>query len=200
MARVIQIIALSVLILTSWADTAHAVASFTLSGRAGSSTAPLLASSTRSGSGTVDFDLGQYFRLGFTYQQDYTTKEGMTKVVDNGETKYTDYSERSMFTMKSVDLTIILYQGDVFIPYIFGGVARIESKTKIVYAEKEPENNESVAPIVPTGGAGFGLRLNKQFTLKFSNRWMPGVQQTAPDGKQEAVVDSQMQVGVSYSM
>lgn len=178
-------------------ERAAAVASFTLSGKMGSSTVPLQNSSTRSGSGTIDFDLGQYFRLGFTLQQDYTTKDGYAKKSDE---VYRRYSERSLFIMKSVDLTIILYNGDLLIPYIFGGVARIESQTKVVYDGEEPDTNTSVVPMVPTGGVGFGLRLNRQFTLKFSNRWLPGTKQIDPEGKPEGVVDSQMQVGITYQL
>ena len=181
------------------AERAEAVASFTLSGKVGSSTIPLQSSETRSGSGTVDFDMGPYLRLGFTYQQDNTIKDGYKKSATDSS-QYNRYSEQSTFVMRSVDLTIILYNGELLIPYIFGGVARIESQTKVVSDNEEPEFNKSVVPIVPTGGAGFGLRLNKQFTLKFSNRWLPGTRQLDPVAQPESVIDSQMQVGISYQM
>lgn len=184
-------------------DRALAFMSFSLSGKVGSSTIPLQNSETRSGSGTIDFDMGQYMRLGFTYQQDYTTKEGYTlisKADPDLESSYTKYSERSIFTMKSIDLTLILYSGELFMPYIFGGVARIETQTKLITDDGDPQYTTSIAPMVPTGGAGFGLRLNKQFTLKFSNRWIPGTRQLKPLGKTEPVVDTQMQVGISYQL
>jgi hypothetical protein len=176
--------------------------SFTLSGKQESHHFGFVTEKSGSGSGTVEFDIGSVVRLGYTYQHEVSRRDGYLQQDPNDEDSlYSVYFlDREVQQVHSGDLTLILYSGDTFVPYIFGGLqhrtAKIQRTTAAGTADLSPHPE-----LKPTGGIGFGLRLSQNLMLKFSNRWIPSEHYfPGPDGKPagEAVVDSEQQIGLTF--
>ena len=176
--------------------SSYAVMHLSLSGSHSDSNAGLQKIEAGSLSASVAFDLGDYFRLGYTHMQQLQSAIGNTQ---DQETKvYTAIRSKSHVVSHSVDLTAILYAGEIFTPYIFAGMGvktyNIENKE----GDKPTEKTTVTIPN-PNGGAGMAIRLNQKFSLKLSYTVSPGVKQE-PNKPQEGTTDSYAQIGIQYSL
>lgn len=186
---------------------ASAGAHLTLGGSSTISNAGYQKIESGAASGGLAFDLGEYFRLGYTYRQELAITSGYIEAKDDngvvikdaaGDTTYEKFLNKSRVVSQSVDLTIVLYAGDIFTPYIFAGIVNksydIENQT-----EGEPVEHTRLSFPSPNGGAGMGIRLNQKFTLKLSHTISQGVKQL-PGQKAEGTLDTYSQIGISYSL
>ncbi len=170
----------------------------TIQGSASNNNLGLQTHSSRSASGSVAVDLGQYVRIGVTHREALIEQEGYAQGEDDDT--YLFAKSTQYVTSNSLDLTLILYYGEIFVPYIMGGVVvknyLVETNTE---TEGKVQSRYSGSP-VPNGGFGVGIRLNKDFSLKISYTVSPGIRQIDPDSEPESVLDSYTSVGVSYNL
>lgn len=155
--------------------------------------------------GAIDFDIWDYLRLGYTYRQEIAATGGYTEAKNTDGTlkndgTYVKFLNRTRSISQSVDLTIVLYAGDVFMPYIFGGAGK---KTYEIVNQMEGQEEEhykpDVPPFVPNGGFGLGMRISQKFSVKFSQTYTPGVK-ALPGMAPESTLDAYTQVGISYAL
>lgn len=166
---------------------------------------------SRGASGSIAFDLGRYIRLGFTHRQDMQTADGYvgeaedTCVFGKDVSGCATYYSKTHIVSNSVDLTLILYEGDVVVPFIQGGavIKTYTFQTETVKRDGSVEA-EKTGPVpfgpVPNLGAGLGIRLNRQFTLKLSYTASPGITQDPIENKEKVVWDKQMSLGLTYQL
>lgn len=169
--------------------------SFTVSGWASTTNVPYELHRTQSGSGAVAVDLGSMLRLGYSHRQELSLNRSYET---DGVGIYPSSTEIHEYT-NSIDLTLVLYNGDLVVPYVFGGLAhkRYTSAKEIMGVRSE---NSHPGFVVPAGGAGVGIRLNSDFSLKFFHTLSTGYKQNPGDETYERVLDSYSQVGVSYQI
>lgn len=155
-----------------------------------------------SGSASFSFDIGTYFNIGLTGRNQYSYAKGYEK---DERTNQIQYSETKMsMTSYSIDLSIILYPGDVFVPYIFGGYVTKYLSSKKVYGDPSTgnqaviERNEGPVPDYQCGG-GVGLRFSERFSLKYSVTFTPGTKLLS-DGTGELTMDRYQSIGLSYKI
>lgn len=174
----------------------HAAVHLSLGGSHSESNAGLQKIESGAGSGSLAFDLGDYFRLGYTHRQELASTSGWNYAED---TKiYTAFVSKSHVVSHSVDLTIILYAGEVFMPYVFAGIG---VKSYDIENKEEGKATERTRVTIPNpnGGGGLSIRLNQQFSLKLSHTVSPGIRQL-PGKEAESTTDSYSQVGISYAL
>lgn len=171
---------------------------FTLQGSFADNNLGLRTQDSRSASASVAFDLGTHFRLGVTHRQAMNTLEGYG---ENEATGNYDYSkETTLVYANSLDLTIILFYGEVFVPYVQVGVVRKDFTITSSINQSPAQTAQGTIPLVPNGGLGMGIRLNQNFSLKLSYSLSPGVRQTHPSLEGEPVWDSYTSIGVTYNI
>jgi hypothetical protein len=165
------------------------------------------------GSASVDFDLGRYVRLGYTYgiqksQTDGYTDPAQDPLNPNGNPNCSGCGKTSNMTTEvdhSIGATIILYDGQVFMPFLLGGIidkfVTVEG-TQYSYANggaqlvPVPPHTSSSGP-EPYGGGGLGIRLNRDFMLKFSYQVSKAVSQV-PGEPPKGKLDARSTVGLTY--
>lgn len=184
----------SVFFISSYAK---ATVSFTLAGFRQDSTLGTQQISSDTASGTAAFDLGSHFRIGLTHRQKLDVTEDSKRQSSNAE-GYSLYSSRILQKSNAVDLTLILYQGEVIMPYIKGGmvVKSYDIRTKV---DEQISETKLTLPPEPSGGVGVGFRLTQNFSLRISYTVSPGVKELL-DGTKERVLDSYTEVGVTYEL
>lgn len=184
---------------------ASAVIYLSVAGSSANNTVPYTRYSSRGMSGGISMDMGEYLRLGFTHRQEfssslgYSTLKSSTAENCNNASDCEYYETEAHTSTNSVDLTVILYNGEIFVPYVMGGIAYKTFTSKTVKAETTKEVGPYSYP-APQGGFGMGIRLNKQFTLKVSHTISPGVLQEPGADEVQKTLDSYTQVGVTYSL
>lgn len=157
----------------------------------------------------VAFDIGQYIRLGYTHLQQLQAAEGLD--CDEGDpaspSNSTDgflhcptFESRTHIISNSLDVTLILYAGDVFTPYVKLGAGpkmyRIQSKKG-----SEPEEADSGSALSGNGEVGMAIKLNQKFSLRFSYAVSQGQKKEPGEPeKVEPTVDGAAQVGIQYSL
>jgi hypothetical protein len=147
-------------------------------------------------------NLGLYFRLDFSHGQEFKKNTGY-KELSTAEDEVQSFQYFESLTKVETygsNLSVILYAGETFVPYIFGGVVRSVYEIKFVTEDSttRTEFSTKTAPIVvPTGGIGIGLMLNRNFSLKMSHTLRPGVQQI-PGKEAVKVYDTTTDVGLTY--
>ena len=148
--------------------------------------------------GTVEASLGVIFRVGYTLQIEDSKKDTYPYPDDDPNLRY---YVRQQNTTHSIDLTMILYPGDVFVPYVFGGIQKHYVKYTIIdYKSGASAEIKSPMPPNPTGGFGFGMRFSRQLMLKFSNRWVPGHSRVPGEPKAKNVLDTEQTIGLSFEI
>lgn len=199
--------------LLSASSVASAGMHFTLAGSHSVANAGYQKIESGAGSGTVDIDLGEYFRIGFTHREELASTtgyallkkaDGTTKTNDAGVEQYGKFASLNKSITNSVDLTIVLYGGDIITPYIFGGIAmksydiETEQQTDLTSGTVTKEKTHVAFP-TPSGGAGLAIRLGQKFSLKLSHTLTQGVKQL-PGEPLEKTTDGYSQVGISYAL
>jgi hypothetical protein len=189
----------SALVLSLLTAPAFGVIHFTLQGSATDSHFGLQTQSSRSASASIATDLGTYFRLGITHREDISDQEGHSPKVDGSGYYYS--KTRTNLVANSLDLTIILYYGELFVPYIMGGVIKKDYITEFTAEDGSKAKSPSSFPLVPNAGVGLGIRINKDFSLKLSYTVSPGSVQDGPeDSVGRAVLDKVTSVGITYDL
>ena len=151
-----------------------------------------------SGSASVAFDIGTYLRLGITHRRAESQIKGYRETSVTNEYRYEE--ERTDNIANSIDLTVILYYGRVFVPYIQLGMVRKEYTMTYMIENLSAIKKQYTLPAVPNAGIGLGIRLNSDFSLKLSYSVSQGIKQKRPDTPPEGVLDSYTSVGISYSI
>jgi hypothetical protein len=189
-------IALSLSFMTS---NALGAIHFTLQGSASDSYLGLQTQSNRSASGSIATDLGVYFRIGVTHREDVSDQEGYSEKAD--QSGYYYLKTRTNMAANSLDLTIILYYGELFVPYIMAGVIKKASVTDYIFEDGEKISSKRAEPLGPNAGVGLGIRLNKDFSLKLSYSVSVGFVQDGPeDTVGRAILDKVTSVGITYDL
>ena len=115
---------LALLMCLSFSTSSQAALHLSLQGSVASNYLGLSSKNSRSVSLSAAFDLGTYFRLGVTHRQGLEKIQGY--VADSSSTVYY-YNERSINSYaNSIDLTVILYYGRIFVPYVQTGFVKKE--------------------------------------------------------------------------
>lgn len=148
------------------------------------------------GSAGLSFDIGGYTRLGYTFRQELDSTTGYQ--LNSAGTEFVYFRKNSSVTSNSVDLTLILYAGDIFTPFVFAGVVKKQYATHIADATGAVESY-AYPYAGPQGGFGLGIRLSQKFSLKGTYTMSNGY--TVVPGQQlQTTVDSYTQVGITYEL
>ena len=196
---------LAVALLLGASSSAYGTVYVTGSVSASTSNVPLQTYESQAASGSLGIDLGSYIRLGVTHKQEFqisssykdtSTEAGSTATAPN----YVEVYSRTHIVSNSLDLTLILYEGQVFLPYLTLGAV---VKNYRFDTQEEGQASElrkgSVGP-VPNVGGGIGFRLNKDFTLKFAFTASPGLAQKPGEEKATSTWDRNTSVGLTYQL
>jgi hypothetical protein len=154
--------------------------------------------SSRSVSGSVAVDLGQYFRLGVTHREAFMEQEGYGQTDDTNTYVYAKTIQKVV--SNSLDLTLILYYGDIFVPYVMAGVVVKNYDVETDSSTEGRVRQKFSGPMVPNGGFGLGIRLSKDFSIKLSYTASPGVKQETPEVEAKSVLDDYTSVGITYNI
>ncbi len=203
-ARLTKVPSLFCLIASSvflCSSSLHAAVRFSLGGSQSSSNLGWQSVNSTSISGGVSMDLSEYFRLGYNHRQEISTAEGLkcsktTTCVDDDYT--TAFKTDSHIVANSVDLTLILYAGEVFTPFIFAGVTKKSYDITTYEDGKEPEH-DSGGPLGPSGGLGLSLAMTQKFSLTLKHSLSQGGKY-AHGEEPQATVDRQSEIGISYKL
>lgn len=192
----------------------NAQASIYVSGSISTSTSnvPFQTFESRYGSGSLGIDLGRFIRLGYTHSQELSVTEGYRDPNGQSQTRgaassdVVDTCESCVATRSStqvvgnsLDLQIILFEGQLFMPYITGGAIVKLYRFENLESGQVTRNEGAVGP-VPNLGAGLGIRLNKDFTLKLTYIASPGLAQTKGEELPHGVWDKRVTLGLSYQI
>ncbi len=189
---------LCLIVLAFTLEKANAGVHFTLNGSLSDNSFGLNAQNSKSASASIATDLGDYLRIGFTHRQSINEEEAY--VVDK-ETNviFTHSKEKTHMMANSVDFTVILYYGDVLVPYIQLGMVKKDYVLTSTIDNETEKKSIQLKP-VPNAGIGLGIRLNKNFSLKISFTASPGIKETIGEDKAKIVVDSYSSVGITYTI
>jgi hypothetical protein len=201
---------ISFLLALAWLpNVANAGMHLTLGGSNSVSNAGYQKIQAGAASGSLAFDLGDYFRLGYSYRQELSITSGYTEAKDEsgvvskdaaGDATYVKFLNMSRVTSQSVDLTVVLYAGEIFMPYVFVGVVNKNYEIDNQIEGQPIERIRLPMPASPNGGVGMGIRLNQKFSLKMSYTMSQGFKQLPGQIDPERTIDTYTQVGITYSL
>jgi hypothetical protein len=167
-------------------------------------------SSSKSGSASVEFGFTDYVRIGFTHEQMVQTIKGSDKKDEDadGADNFKDVDDYTHLTANSFDLTLVLYNGEIFAPFLKGGLIQKSYTFRGIDEDStDPTNPDytEVSKTYPTYqiGAGLGIRLNRQFSLRLSHMVSPGVEIKPGDDEEKdakSVLDRKTAIGLSYQI
>jgi len=182
--------------------TASAVVYVTLGGSQSSNYVGYQTYQSRSGSASVALGIGEFMRLGLTHRQEFKNREGYFEEEANGTTTFSVFNSEDRVISNSVDLSVILYAGDVFVPYVSaGGIRKLYISDVVVDRGSviERSGGRAWGPIQPNLGVGLGIRLNQNFSLKLSYTVSPASTQM-PGQEPEGILDNYAEVGLTYQI
>lgn len=170
-----------------------------LKGSAVSSNFGLQSQAKDSVSGSVDFDVGRHLRLGVTHRVERTRSEGYTEVAEGS---YYFSATNVLATANSLDLTVILFYGQLFLPYLKLGMIKKNYKYILENLEGESDTISLSTEPLPNMGAGLGIQLSARFSLNLSHSISPGYTIANPAVSDEATAawDSVSSVGITYKL
>jgi len=171
---------------------------FTLRGSSSDSNLGLQTQSTQSASASVAMDIGAHFRLGLTHRQDVSAQRGYSQVEKGGQYFFTQTTTR--LSANSVDFTVILFYGEIFVPYVMTGLIMKNYLVESIAPAGERTVTPISLPAVPNAGFGVGLRINRNFSLKLSYTVSPGVIQPDPESEPRGILDKVASVGITYNI
>ena len=152
--------------------------------------------------GSLAVDIYSYLRIGLSYSAREETTSGKKEYEDaNGAITYPEFRNTSKITQYSLDLTVVLYNGSIPSPYIFGGMAKKGYEYRI-YNEYDNLGEEAVFKLPPkqwvwNAGIGTQVLLSSRLSLKVSYSFSEGIK-TDQDGNDTTALDKYLQYGVSY--
>ena len=78
------------------------------------------------------------------------------------------FEESTYSTIKSIDLTLVLYQGRIVVPFVFGGLAWKAYEVD-EFSESRGSRHLSISgESVWNAGGGLAVNLTERFSLKYS--------------------------------
>ncbi len=198
------------MVVSGFTPTAQAAIYVAGSVSATAQNVPFQTYESRYGSASLSFDIFSFIRIGYTHSQEFKSTEAYSRVATEGDATAAVedkscaacvHSFNSTLTLaNSVDLTLILYQGDVVVPYLMAG-AIVKTYKFTRQLENGPKESATLpSPPVPNLGAGVGIRLNKDFTLKLSYIASPGQAQLPGEIEARSIWDKNATVGLSYQL
>lgn len=181
-------------------ESASAGVDISIDGSASNFDMPLQNSKRSMISGSVDFDIGSHLRLGYTYRVDTMKSSGYKQ--DSASLQYYYQESQTNVNSNSVNLTLILYYGDLFVPFIQAGAVvkdyyMIEKTGGVTYTI-----DPAKSPAQPSAGAGLHIVLSRSFNLKLSHTVSPGAKVASPatSDKVTYVLDSTTSMGLVYKL
>jgi hypothetical protein len=148
------------------------------------------------GSAGLSLDLGQNFMVGYTHRQELSSTIGYQQV--QGTNIFVYSKTLSHVTTNALDLTLILYGGEIVTPFVFAGLAIKNYVIDTIQAGEDPQR-VSMPHYGPQGGAGLSIRLNQKFAFKLTYTLTDGVKQY-PGESAEQTVDTYTQMGITYAL
>jgi hypothetical protein len=209
MKHVFALVAFLMLSSTS----AHAGMYITGSGSTEMSNMSFQTQTSNYGSASLGFDLGRYISFSVTHSQQYSVTTGHKNPDDQSgdaspagnddpadDDQLIEFTNRSHVIGNSADLRLVLYEGEMFIPYVTGGI--ILKTYRIVTQEAGKADDVIYAPNIPGPnlGAGIGFPINKEFMLKLQYIASPGQVREPGDAKARNVWDKKTTVGIQYKI
>lgn len=203
--------------LSSRMALARPVMDFTGSVAASNSSIPYQAYDSRYISASIGVDLGSQLRLSYSYSQEESFTKGYTDIRSESDLTLANatraeanddpdddnnlvtYSSHSRVIGNSIDLQLVLYEGEIFSPYITGGVIK---KMTTIDMEKDGDltKGKPVPGLGPNLGVGLGIRLNREFMLKLSYIASQGATREPFEPKAKTTWDRKATVGLSYKL
>ena len=173
-----------------------------LSGSASKSNFSLETHRTSAISANISLAISNYVHIGLTHRRSFENKSGLKRTEASGSEDYVylPFEDNTENITNSIDLTVYLYQGQVS-PFIFGGVARRDYYTEIEYLDQRVKSRTTLFP-VPNYGLGAAIILSREFQLRITQTYTPGVRTVIENGeeKSDIVKDSYTQIGVTYKL
>jgi len=190
------------MILLLLAESAFAGVQMSLDGMISKSSLGLVKKNSTSGSVSLSVDLGSYVRLSYEHGQAQEYQEGYMDVSGPLSTTpdYRAYKSKVHQVSNGINLILILYGGDVIVPYIFGGLVHKQYTLESTLDGKLKE--ESGGGAVPAGGAALIIKASQKFSLKFTYKVSQSVYQSDPNDetKREGALDEEFKVGIQYTI
>ena len=149
-------------------------------------------------SANLSLGLGQNFRVGITHRRAFEKKEGLKKSESAAE--YFNFNDDTKSIANSIDLTIVLFVGQVS-PFVFGGIARRDYDRTAKLQTQYLRSKITLFP-VPTHGFGFAVFISRDINFKITQTYSPGVRIIIENGEEKhlGVVDSYTQAGITYKL
>lgn len=148
------------------------------------------------GSAGLSLDLGEYFMVGYTHRQELSSTVGYQQI--EGTNIFVQFKTLSHVTTNALDLTLVLYGGEIVTPFVFAGLAVKHYVIDTVQAGQEPQH-VAMPHYGPQGGAGLSIRMSQKFSFKLTYTLTDGVKQY-PGESAEQTVDTYTQMGITYSL
>jgi hypothetical protein len=207
----------SLLALTSiFILTEPVLAAITVTGSISTSTTnvPLQITTMQYGTAGIDLDLGQYIRFGLNYGLQVSSSAIYQPVENISSAALADSANptcptvgscfavinKSVVTERGFGFTLILWAGDVVMPYItVGGVVKKYTFSTQVNDGLIEERQGQTPPSVSLG-AGLVLKLNRDFSLKLNIQASPGVTMRPGDDKPRMMWDKKNTIGLTYQL
>lgn len=151
-------------------------------------------------SANISLDIATFVRVGLTHRRSFQEKSGLKKVTDQVVTEYHRFEDNTDIITNSIDITVILYPGYIS-PFVFGGIARRDYFTEVLYRGLRSKGETTLAA-VPNYGLGVAIQINRDFSLKVTRTFTPGIRTILEDGLEvsEVINDTYTQLGINYRL
>ncbi len=184
------------ILILSISSQSFAAVKVSLSGSRSESNAGYQKIQSGAASAGLSMDLGEYFMVGYTHRQELSSTVGYQQL--EGTSTFVYSNTLSHVTTNAVDLTLILYGGDIVTPFVFAGLAVKHYMIDTRQDGQEPQR-VSMPHYGPQGGAGLSIRLNQKFSFKLTYTLTDGIKQL-PGQSPEQTVDTYTQMGITYAL
>lgn len=191
---------IAILMLSALSTDSLASFNVSLSGSTSKSAFGLESHERSNVSASFAVGLARFVRLGLTHRRSFEKKKGLRRQrLSDERTIYYEFVDDTEVLTSSIDLTVILYHGQVS-PFIFGGAARRDYFSETVNPFES--NKFSIEnDIVPNYGLGLSIMLSREFSLKLTQTYTEGEKiELSPIGEEikSKTTDSFSQIGISY--
>ena len=198
--------------LAGMPSNAHAQVTLGASYRSSGQAMGLTATSTTAYSFSLQIGLGAYVRIGLTNERSLSTEKGYKAVcqtncdpqaisADNPSASVLEtYKQTTSAVANSLDLTLVLYGGDVFVPYILGGAVM---KTYKIVESYGTISNESAPQTIYGPNCGLGLNIQLHRDLSLNLRYTvsdTGIKTDPITGLSSRVLEPSSSFGIEYKI
>jgi len=189
----LKAVALSITLLST---QSFAAVKLSLSGSRSESNAGYQKIQSGAASAGFSLDLGENFMVGYTHRQELSSTVGYQQI--EGTQIFVYSKTLSHVTTNALDLTLILYGGEIVTPFIFAGLA-IKHYVIDTMAAGESPQRASMPHYGPQGGAGLSIRMSQKFSFKLTYTLTDGVKKL-PGEDAEQTIDTYTQMGITYAL